>query len=823
MAIDEDVKGAADTTHGIVHDLMQRLKGDQLPTVDYEVEFHGLDGDEHLDWRVRRFHLSEGLSQCYETTLDLLNPKVTANCDELLGQPMTLHVIRPSAIDRMVHGIVSRVEYIGITADNLMVRMNVVPAFRLLEQRVDCRVFQDQSVPEIVEEVIGTGLGAFDRTFEMRDGLTPDARENYYAKRDYCVQYNESDLDFVSRLMEEEGISYFFEHDPEDGDGTKELLVLVDQRGDNPNAGCPATPIIDPEGDDEIPIIADRPDTADTESIQAFRWSLLEKTLKVHERGFNWKAPDPSSPPEGTAEPRDEASGGTGTWEPEIYVYGEHHKTVDAAGENDFNGTGLTEDADSALRWFELNKRMTREGSGGSNVVNLSPGYWFRLRGHPHDVVDELAEFLLIRVIHFGDCPDVERQGGSSEHMNPRYENTFVCIPRATKFRPAKTTPRPRMHGPHTATVTGSGNEEIHTDKHGRIKVKFHWDRYSPLDDTAACWVRVAQAWAGPGWGSLFIPRVGMEVVVEFIAGNPDDPLVTGCVYNGLNAPPYTLPDERTKSTIKSNSSPGGGGFNELRFEDAKGSEEVFLHAEKNYNEVVKSAHTTSVGSNQTHTVGGDRVRVVKGSETITIEGNQTIVINGASQDEGTDGGCEVTGKMVTVHDTYKLGTTSQIVFDAPDLFVLTVGSSTITVEPEKITFSAGGGAEIVLDGDIKATAAGGSQLLMNADIAGKSSARAKLELSGITARLSSALFSSVVLDANAAVKAVTGASLKLTGDAALKGGTITAKSDAGDVKIDSDGVVIKGPAIKLAGSKAVTVKGGGATGKFSGGKVKLN
>ena len=816
MAIDDELETVARMARGV----LQRLTGEQIEPVSYEVELHDLGGD-HQDWRLRRLHLSEGLSQCYEATLDLLNTNATVDSDELLGQKLTLHVARGSSVERLVHGIIHRVDYIGITAGNLMVRVYVVPAFRLLSHRVDSRIFQDQSVPEILQAVIEAGLGAFDRELELRGGLVPEERDEHYPKRDYCVQYEESDLDFVMRLMEEEGITYFFEHDPEEGDRKKELLVLVDQAGDNPNAGCPETDIIDPDGAKEVPIIPDRPDTADTESIQHFDWCLPKQTLKVHARGFNWKAFDPEAQPEGTAEVGD-GSGAAG-WEPELYVFGERRKIVDEAGDDDFNGTGIEEFADAAVRRLELFQRQTQLGKGRSNVINLSPGHWFKLREHAHDRVNEIQEFLVTRVIHTADCPDVERQSADAgSSMRARYENTFEVIPRSTKFRPAITTPKPRIYGPQTATVRGSGTEEIHTDQHGRIKVRFHWDRISAQDDTASCWVRVAQSWAGARWGSLFIPRVGMEVVVEFLHGNPDSPLVTGCVYNNANPPPYDLPDEKTKSTIKTETSPGGGGFNELRFEDAKGSEEVFLHAQKDLNEVVKNNHSTRVGANQTHTVGGDRVRVVKGSETITIEGNQTIIVNGAAQDKGSDGDCAVTGKVVKVVDTYKVDATKQILFQAPNLFKLTVGDSVITVEPSKITLSAGGGASITIDGEIFAKAAGKGELLMNANIGAKSAGNAKVTLNGGTATLASSDGSKVVLDADANVIASTGASAELTADATIKGGTVLAEGKGGSVTANAGGVDVDGGKVQIKGSSAVEISGGGATGSFAG-VVKLN
>jgi type VI secretion system secreted protein VgrG len=832
MPIDDDVKtavGAASQAVGtaaqIARSILERarLPGDQLEIVTYEVELHDLDGDEHQDWRVRRLHLSEGLSQCYEATLDLLNTNATVNSDELLGQKLTLHVSRGAATERLVHGIIHRVDYIGISAEKLLVRIQVVPAFRLLAHRVDCRIFQDHSVPEILETVISTGLGAFEREVDLRGGLTSDERENHYPKRDYCVQYEESDLDFVIRLMEEEGIAYFFEHDAGSGDRTKELLVLVDQVGDNPNAGCPEVDIIDPDGSGEVPIIPDRPDTADTESIQLFDWSLPKQTLKVHARGFNWKAPNPDAPPEGNSEEEDAAGGGAAEWEPELYVYGDRRKIVDAADDENFNGTGIEEFGEAAVRRLDLFRRQTQLGKGGSNVVSFSPGYWFKLREHTHDGVNDLQEFLLTRVIHTGDCPDVERQDTSSaKTMGPRYTNTFECIPRGTKFRPAIVTPKPRIYGPQTAIVTGSGSEEIHTDQHGRIKVRFHWDRISALDDTASCWVRVAQSWAGPGWGSLFIPRVGMEVVVEFLHGNPDCPLVTGCVYNGTHPPPYALPDEKTKSTIKTESSPGGGGFNEIRFEDAKGSEEIFTHAQKDYNEVVKNNHTTRVGANQTNTVGGNQTQsvekdqtetvtgeqkmTVKKNRTVTIEGSQAVTIKGAEANSG------VSGSKLSITGDYKVDASNTIEMIAPTHMKLTVGGSSIFIEPGKITIAAGGKAKLVLDANALMESSAGSQV--------------KLDGNALTCAQGGG---QVKLTADVVAQASGGAQVKLDGDAKMSGGEVTVGStDGGSLTLTADAelgganVSVSGTAKVGIAAPAVSSAASGSN-QITGGVVKIN
>jgi type VI secretion system secreted protein VgrG len=225
---------------------------------------------------------------------------------------------------------------------------------------------------------------------------------------------------------------------------------------------------------------------------------------------------------------------------------------------------------------------------------------------------------------------------GSAEESGGNYTNSLDVIPADVPYRPPQPH-RPSMPGPETATVVGPAGEEIHTDRHGRIKVQFHWDRQGQNDEHSSAWIRVAQGWAGTGWGFVFIPRIGMEVIVSFLGGDPDRPVVTGCLYNGTHPPPYTLPDEKTKSTIKTNSSLGGGGSNELRFEDKKGSEEVYIHAEKDFNEVVEHNHSTRVKNCQTNTVDVDQTETIHGEQTITVHKDRTKILK-ANENVFVDG-----------------------------------------------------------------------------------------------------------------------------------------------------------------------------------------
>ncbi|MCA9649530.1 MAG: type VI secretion system tip protein VgrG [Myxococcales bacterium] len=776
---------------------------DVIPSVEYSFEVRG---GPNPGWAVRRFFASEALSEPYSLVVDLLTEDTTVDPNALLGADARLDVDR-DVVARSICGLIQRVDYVGVNVDRkLGLRLYVVPALRMLAQDSGCRIFQDQTVPEILQQVLGPKLGAFGRTVDMSSLST---EPSLYPKRDYCTQFRESALDFVSRLMEEEGIAYFFRVV-----GGREQLVLVDQSAQEPNHAFDDAEIIDPDGSGMIPIITDQPELADRESLRFFDWCQPLVPTEVVVRNFNWKAFDPKQPPEAGA------AGDDGTPARRMYVFSGQRKAVDeragADPKSEFDGTSIDEVGIEVERRSQELTSGSQIGRAQSNVVGIGAGTRFTLDDRSFSLINEL-DFLVTRATHQGEAPGVEASDGAD---GTRYESSFECIPLRNPFRPARNTPLPRVYGPQTATVTGGANEEINTDRHGRIKVRFHWDEASPHDGSSSCWVRVAQTWAGARWGTLFLPRVGMEVVVEFLDGNPDRPLVTGCVYNSANPPPYTLPDDKTKSTIKSNSSTGGGGFNELRFEDAAGAEELFLHAQKDMNEVVGNDHSTTVGHNQTHNVDVDRTRTVKGSELITIEGHQTVIINGAPCG-GSELECEVKGKYVAINDTYKLHTDKQILFDAPNLFKLTVGGSTITVDPTTISICAGGGSSIVLDSKIVATSNAKSTIQMTADINAASHTGSTLDLKG-TARLESNDGSYLDLSTSADLVASSGAKIGLTADALVEGGVVALQSKTGTVTADASGVTVAEGTIKITGT-SVEIEGGGATGVFAGGLVKLN
>ena len=765
----------------------------ELEPVSY---FISILDDIDLGWRVTRLQMTESISHPYELIVELVTEghSVETETDLLLGRSIEL-VIQRGGLARPIFGVVRRIEDLGAVQSMLCVVAHVVPALSLLGQRKDTRIFQGQTVPEIVADVLGPALAEYGREVDTDAGLSGD-----YEPRDCCVQFRESDLDFCNRLLEEEGIAYIFEPDEDNG---AEKMVLIDSND--------AFPELEFAHGGEVDIIQDRRDLADRESLNAFDLLQRELPTGIATRAYNFKGPSLDEFVEGEADERGRTR--------ELYLYGQRRQITDDPNEDpdaqSFTGEEIDQREPQAKKRFELERRDARVLEGGSNLSCASPGMRFMLGPHARDDVAHL-EYLIMRVRHQGEGDPSGGDGGTS------YSNSVECIPKDTPYRPARRTHKPRVFGSQTATVMGPAddpNEDIHTDPHGRVKVRFHWDRLSPEDEHASCWVRCAQMWAGAGWGSMFIPRVGMEVVVTFLDGNPDRPLIVGCVYNGTQTPPYTLPDDKTKSTIKSDSSPGGGGFNEFRFEDSAGSEEIYLHAQKDLNETILNCMSTSVGADQSLSVGNERSKTVDGNETVTvkkdrvttIEGSETMQImgshkltidGGAAKGSGTDpgaagSGVDVTGEYnitatekftVTVGDSKLTMDTSTITLETSSTLTLKVGGSTVTLVPDKIEGSSatvqlsGGDCASVLKLDGDADMEGGGKVLIHQG----------------------------------------SSQLQLDGDAHLKAATTTAEgSTLAELKSDTEAKVSGGPSAKV-GATAISIE---ATGNVDvkGAVVNLN
>jgi type VI secretion system secreted protein VgrG len=516
-------------------------------------------------------HGEERLSGLFRFHLELAAQDANLSFEQVVGQSATVSITLAGGQTRYINGVIRRFYQAATDARFTTYRAELVPWLWRLALTTDSRIFQGQTVPEIVEAVF-TGLGLTD----YRLSLTKT-----YDSRDFCVQYQETALDFVTRLLEDEGIWFYFEH--ADGQHT---LVLADDASSHP--ACPGLPAN----------VRYRSGVAGDTNADAVATCTYEQRVAVGKYvvdDFSFETPENDLVQEQEAEGGDTAAS--------RYEYPAGY-TQTAAGEQ---RAGIRLESH---RWDGT--LLRGEGRGPA----FSAGHTFNLVGHEREAVN--TQWVLHRVAH----------QATLDHYGNRFEAFLGEVP----FRPPRRTPRPRIAGTQTALVVGKAGEEIWTDQYGRVKVQFHWDREGQSDENSSCWVRVAQGWAGQSWGSLFIPRVGQEVVVTFLEGDPDRPLITGGVYNATQTVPYSLPDEGTKSTIKGNSSKGGGGFNEIRFEDKKDAEELYLRAQKDLQIQVLNDQTTTVKQNRSTTVqeGNDTLTVSQGNRTVKVStGNETHEVQG--------------------------------------------------------------------------------------------------------------------------------------------------------------------------------------------------
>jgi type VI secretion system secreted protein VgrG len=526
---------------------------------------------------VARFDGHESVSQLFHFQLLLTSSDGQIAGADVIGKPALLTLAMDQSEPRHIHGIVSRFEH-GEEGHKLSTyQATLVPKVWRLQHRRDSRIFQEMTVPEIIEKVLETaGLGADDYRLFM---------ESTHAPREYCVQYRESDWAFISRLMEEEGICCFFEHS---ADG--HVLVM----GDGPNCH---SGIVAP---DKLPFRGVLGAMAHGESVSRFSTADEVRPGKVSLGDFNFKKPDLSLGASSQAAHDDDL---------EIY---------DHPGEYDAPDDG----ASMAKIRLEEWQAVRTVGQGESGCARFVPGFHFTLAEHSRDACNR--KYLITSVQHRGSQPQM---GEGADGEGPSYTQSFQVIPDGVPYRPARWTARPTINGVQTAIVVGPEGEEIYTDEHGRVKVHFHWDRIGKRNEKSSCWIRVSQLWAGSGWGAVFIPRIGQEVIVDFVEGDPDRPIIVGRVYHGANVPPYPLPAERTKSTIKSDTSPGGGGSNEIRFEDKKGDEEVYLHGQKDWNILIENDKGQEIGHDEALLVKHDRNVEIGNDETVTIGGNETFKV----------------------------------------------------------------------------------------------------------------------------------------------------------------------------------------------------
>lgn len=523
---------------------------------------------------------TEELGRLYHYELSLQSDDNKIKVDDILGQNVTVRLDLEDDKKRYFNGFVSRFAQTGRSQAHSTYQATIRPWLWFLTRRADCRIFQDMTVPDIVKKVFkDDGFTDFDASLS-----------GSYDKWKYCVQYRETDFNFVSRLMEQEGIYYFFKH--EDG---KHTLMLCDS--DKAHSAL--------VGNEEVPF---RPPSDKVRDEHVYDWSITQEVLPgVYSlQDFDFEKPSADLAAQSKIK-RKHANA-----EFEIYDYpGEYLEEKE--------GKGYAKARIEELQW------QYEKVAGAGTVRGFHPGGLFKLVDYPRD--DQNREYLVVSASHELYSAEFETGGGFGG--GPTCVCGFSAIESKTPFRTPRMTPKPIIQGPQTAIVVGPSGDEIYTDKYGRVKVQFHWDRQGKKDENSSCWIRVAQVWAGKTWGGIQIPRIGQEVMVEFLEGDPDQPIITGRVYNAEQMPPYGLPDNATQSGIKSRSSKGGAdaNFNEIRFEDKKGSEELYLHAEKDHTNITENDRAEDVGHDRSLHVGHDKSEKIDNKKSITVGADHTETI----------------------------------------------------------------------------------------------------------------------------------------------------------------------------------------------------
>lgn len=618
-----------------------------------------LEGVEH-DFKVLEFQGREAISQPYRFDLELVSEHPDLDLQSLLHRPAFL-AFAPDGSG--IHGLVHQAAQ-GESGKRLTrYRLTIVPQLAYLAHRTNQRIFQHLSVPQIVAQVLEEhGIQADAYRFQLGPVI--------YPPREYCVQYDESDLHFIQRLCEEEGIHYHFQHS-----AAGHVLVFGDDQTVFPKLAATAY-------QQDSGLVADQP------VIKRFGLRLETRTSRVTRRDYDFEKP---------------------------------RLTIEAAFHSDFQPD--LEDYDYPGRFTErargkhLSQRALERhrhdyelAEGESDQPRLVSGHFLLLTEHPRSDWNQL--WLLTEVLHEGKQPQVLEESITnvpahhglapsplwgegwgegaltSSDFQQGYRNHFTATPWDIPFRPALKHPKPEVLGSQTAVVTGPAGEEIHCDEYGRVRVQFHWDREGQADDKTSCWLRVSSSWAGDRYGGIAIPRVGMEVLVTFLEGDPDQPLVTGCLYHKEHQVPYDLPANKTRTVFKTLSSPGGGGYNELRIEDRKGAEQIYLHAQRDWDENIEHDQKIRVGHERHDTVEANSYSEFRAEEHRTTHADRKTEIR--ANDHLTVGNTQHlkigTGQFIEAGNEIHLSSGLKVVLEAGSELTFKAGGSFIKLDASSVT-----------------------------------------------------------------------------------------------------------------------------------------
>jgi len=598
-----------------------------------------IEGLSH-DLQVLEFSGREAISQPFEFELELVSERPDLDLESLLHQSAFLAL---SQAGNGIHGQIYRVAQ-GESGKRLTrYHVTLRPQLAYLAHRTNQRIFQHLTVEKIIGQVLEEhGIQANAYQFQLG---------SIYPEREYCVQYDESDLHFVQRLCEEEGIHYHFQHSDQG-----HVLVFGDDQTPFPKLAPTAY-------QQDSGLVADNP------VIKRFGVRVETRTSRVTRRDYDFEKPKLLMEAEAKSE-----------FVPDLEDYDYPGRFVERE-----RGKHLSQ------RALERHRHDFEQAQGESDQTLLVSGHFLAFTDHPRPSWNDL--WLLSEIHHEGKQPQVLEEsvtehGEADGGFQQGYRNRFTATPWTVPYRPSLEHPKPRILGSQSAVVTGPAGEEIHCDKYGRVKVQFFWDRHGQADDKTSCWLRVSSSWAGDRYGAIAIPRIGMEVLVTFLEGDPDQPLVTGCLYHKEHVVPYDLPANKTRSVFKTLSSPGGGGYNEIRIEDKKGEEQIYIHAERDWDENIEHDQKIRVGHERHDTVEAnsysefkaeehrtthaDRKSEVKTNDHLTVGNNQHIKIG--------------TGQFINAGSEIHLSSGQKVVLEAGSELTFKAAGSFIKLDASGIT-----------------------------------------------------------------------------------------------------------------------------------------
>ncbi|KDM90033.1 type VI secretion system tip protein VgrG [Photobacterium galatheae] len=688
--------------------------------MSHPVQFSfSIEKSEH-EFRVESFEIKERLFQPFEMKVSLLSRDADNSLDDLVRQAGVLKLFGQGRdVSRLFHGVIREVRFLGTGRQFSRYELILVPDLWFLEQRSDCRIFQDLTINEIIESVLEeAGVTSYRMLAEVGE------------KQEYILQYRETDLDFIHRLMSQHGLWYFFDH-TETG---HELVILDKNELVSELPSTPENATLVPNAElHTILFHGDAGGVPDREHIFEADFAARTHSGAVSQTDYHYLTPNTCL----MASAADFEAENTYI---DLAIYhhpGRYQQQPQGKLQSDYRLSAL--------------KITGTELKATSCVMRLIPGYSFVMEGHPRQSLNR--DFILLAVEHKGHDPQAHAEENNGEPTT--YHNQIIAFPVELTYR-AAALPAPRVEGPQTAVVVGPANEEIYTDNLGRVKVQFHWDRLGGMDEHSTCWVRVSQTLAGPSWGAVILPRIGHEVVVTFLEGDPDRPLVTGAVYHALHQPPYPLPEHKTKTVLRTQTHQGTG-FNEISFEDEANQEEMYFHAQKNMRTTVLNDRFTAIGQDEERIVGHQQTNEILGNQREVIGGNKTSLAQqtfvedvakdvvttynanesvNIAQDQtrkvlghqtskvGKDDRLEISeNQMTTVHASRNLNIGGNHGFNVDSQFALSVGKNvTVTSDGQTTIISADeiqlltGASGIVLKSDGKILLSGLNMTLDGAD-----------------------------------------------------------------------------------------------------------